>query len=94
MSIIPSSVSDRQKLKSMLVEITASYAKIDAEKDHVKEILDAAQEQFEVKKKLVTKLAKTMYKRDYSSLVEENEHFQDLYEILVEGKKSENSSEQ
>ena len=84
---VPSSPADRQKLKLMLVEITNSFTRADAERDLVKEILDAAQEQFGIKKSLVKRLAKTMYTNSYSNLQAENEHFELLYETLVEGKK-------
>lgn len=87
MSAAPSSPSDRQKLKTMLVEITNAYARMDGEKSFIKETLDDAEEKFSIKKKLITKLAKTMYKRDYATLQAENSDFEDLYEILVEGKK-------
>lgn len=88
MSTLPSSSADRQQLKVMIVNITNSYARMDAEKDAVKEILAEAEEKFAIKKKLVSKLAKTMYKRNYSELQSENEDFELLYETLVEGKKT------
>lgn len=85
---VPSSPSDRQKFKLMLVEMTKCMQKIDDEKESIKEIANSAQEQFSVKKKLVTKLARTMYKHNYADLQAENEHFETLYETLVEGKKA------
>lgn len=88
MSQIPSSPSDRIKLKAMLAEITKCLQRIDDERQSVKEIAEAAQEQFDIKKKFVTKLAKTMYKHNYADLRAENEHFDELYETLIEGKKA------
>jgi hypothetical protein len=84
---IPSNPSDRIKLKTMLAEITKCMQRIDDERQSIKEIAEAAQEQFDVKKKTVTKLARTMYKHNYADLRAENEHFEELYENLIEGKK-------
>ena len=87
MSSVPSSPADRQKFKLMLVEMTKCLQKIDDERESIKEIANSAQEQFSVKKKLVSKLARTMYKRNYADLQSENDDFESLYETLVEGKK-------
>jgi hypothetical protein len=85
--IIPSSPNDRQQIKLKIVEITNSFSKIDAEKDHIKEILSDAEAKFGIKKKLISKMARTMYKHSYDTLQQENEDFSTLYETLVEGKK-------
>jgi ribosomal protein L23 len=88
MTVIPAGIADRQKLKSMLTEMTHCLARMDAEKDAKKDIADAIKEKFELKPSLVNKLARTMYKRDYADLQSENEDFEILYETLVEGKKT------
>lgn len=80
---VPSSDSDRVKLKAALVEMTNCYSKIDAQRDACKEIADEVVRQFEIPKKIVNKLARTMYKRDYATLSAENEDFELLYETLV-----------
>ena len=86
-NIVPSNPTDRQKLKAALVEITNVLALIDAEKEKLKEIVADAEEQFDIKKKLISKLGRTMYKRNYQNLQQENEDFEELYEIIVENKK-------
>ena len=88
MSIAPSSPTDRQKLKTMLTEMTHCLARMDAEREAKKEIAAAIKEEFELAPKLINKLASTMYKRNYADLQQENEDFEDLYETLVEGKKT------
>lgn len=85
---ILSSESDRTALKAMLVEITNSLSKIDAEREQIGETVSAAESKFSIKKKVVRKLATTMYKHNYADLQAENNHFELLYEQLVEGKKS------
>lgn len=80
--------SERIELKNLLVEMTKIFQQNDDNKEVMKDLAKAAEEKFGIKKKLVTKLAKTMYKHNYADLQQENEHFSYLYESLVEGKKS------
>lgn len=84
---IPSSPDDRAQLKQMLVEMTNAMLRADSEKEYIKEAAASAQEKFGIKKKTLMKLARTMYKQNYADLQAENEHFELLYETLVEGKK-------
>jgi hypothetical protein len=78
---------ERAELKLMLVEITKLLQDADNTKQYIKDAAEAAQEKFGIKKKLINKLAKTMYKHNYGDLQQENEHFSFLYESLIEGKK-------
>lgn len=87
-AVILSNEADRKALKAMLVEITNSLSKIDNEREQITETVSAAESKFGIKKKIVRKLATTMYKHDYQSIVEENDHFTLLYETLVEGKQT------
>lgn len=80
---VPSSDTDRAKLKAALVEMTNCFTRIEAERDACKEIADEIVRQFEIPKKIVNKLARTMHKRDYETLSAENEDFELLYETLV-----------
>ncbi len=80
--------SERIKLKAMLVEMTKLLQQNDDNREAMKDIAAAAEEAFGIKKKYVSKLAKTMYKHNYADLQAENEHFETLYESLVEGKKA------
>lgn len=82
----PSNPEDRKKLKAMIVEMTNALSRVDAEREHLKEISSAAVEEFGIKKTIINKLARTMYKNNYSDLQNENEHFEFLYETLVDSK--------
>jgi len=82
----PSSPADRQKMKMMLSEVTNCMQRISDEKESIKEIVNEISGQFGVPKKIVNKVARTMFKRDFQDRVAEEEHFQELYETLVEGK--------
>ena len=86
MSTVPSTNEDRKKLKGMLTEMTHCLQKMDFQRDAKKDIAAGIKEQFELTPKVINKLASTMYKRNYADLQQENEDFEDLYEILVNGK--------
>lgn len=86
---VPSNPVDRKKLKQILVEMTNCMQRADLEKESMKELASDAERQFEIPKKLIKKLATTMYKRSYATLSQEQEDFERLYEVLVEGKMSE-----
>lgn len=85
---VPSNPTDRQKLKAMLTEITHCMLRIEDEQSAIKDIVDDAAEKFDVDKKLLKKLAKTMHKRNYSDVMHENESFETFYTILIEGQKT------
>lgn len=86
MSNVPSNPADRKKLKAILAAMTHSMQKIDDERDAMKELVAAASRDFDIPKKLINKLGKTMYKRTYADIQTENEDFELLYETLVLGK--------
>lgn len=80
--------SERIEFKAMLVNMTKLLQEVDDAKEHIKDAAAACEDKFGIKKKLVNKLARTMYKHNYADLQQENDHFSFLYESLVEGKKS------
>jgi len=84
--VLPSGAKEKQELKSALVEITTAMQRADDEREHIKDICASCEETFGIKKAVVRKLAATMYKHNYPDIVAENEHFEQLYESVVEGK--------
>lgn len=77
---------DRKELKQMIVEMTNCLSKIDGEREQMKEIAAATEDKFNIKKKVLNKLARTMYKHSYADVQEENDHFSFLYESIFEGR--------
>ena len=77
---------DRKKLKAVIVEMTNCLEKIDQQREQIKEIAAAAEEEFKIKKKDLNKMARIMFKQNYSTFTAENEHFAHLYESVCEGK--------
>lgn len=90
---IPAGNKERQEMKAMLAEMTNCMQRMDDEREQLKDIAKAVEEKFGIKTKIVRKLATTMYKHNYADVQAENEHFETLYETLVEGKKSTQDSE-
>ena len=76
----------RKKFKSALATVTEYFQHIDDHKDGAKESIEALSIEYGLDKKTVRKIATTMYKHNYGNLQEENRHFEQLYEIVVEGK--------
>lgn len=82
--VIPSSPADRKRLRTMMSEATFCKQRIDDERQSIKDIVGRIHEEFQLPKKLVTKLINTLYKQDYSNRVAEEEDFQFLYESVVQ----------
>lgn len=73
----------KQGILGCLKEISNSYARIEAERDLVKEILEKMQDEFELPKKLSRKLAKTYHKNNYAEEVAEQNDFTEAYETVT-----------
>lgn len=86
-TIIPTNPADLQTMKSMVVEMTNCLQRIEDEKEQMKDIAEACEEKFGIQKKYMSKLARVMFKHNYSDLQTENEHFEYLYEAVMESKK-------
>lgn len=78
--------AERKRFKTGLATITHHFQAIDNEKEAIKEVIEELAEQAGLDKKTVRKLAVTMYKHNYASLQEENQHFSLLYETIIEGR--------
>lgn len=76
----------RKKFKSALSSVTHYFQQIDDLKEGAKETVADLSTEYGLDKKTVRKLAVTMYKSNYGSLLEENRHFETLYETVIEGK--------
>jgi len=89
---LPSNPNDRQKLKLAIGEITKCLLRIDSEREAMKEIISDASTKYGVDKKMIRKIATTMYKHNYADVQAENEEFETLYETLVEGRTDEDEA--
>jgi uncharacterized protein YpuA (DUF1002 family) len=86
MSSTPATPADRQKLMAALTEITRCMQRADDERSAKKDIVNTIHEEFDIPKKQINKIARTMHKRNYQDVVAEELDFQELYETVIEGK--------
>ena len=77
---------DRKNFKAGLATITHYMQGIDDQRESIKETTDDLAATYGLDKKLVRKMAATMYKHNYADVQEENRHFELLYETVIEGK--------
>lgn len=85
-TVVMTNPEERRKFKATLVAITHYMQMADDQKESIKETVDDLSANTGIDKKLIRKLASTMYKQDYASRTEEEEHFQYIYESLVSAK--------
>ncbi len=76
-------VEDKQAMLDSIVEITHQLAIQDEAKEKINDIANSAQDNFGIKKKYFTKMAKVMHSRTFSDVQEESAHFESLYELIV-----------
>lgn len=77
---------ERKKFKSSLSAITHQFQLIDDQKESIKEQVAELSAMYGLDKKIIRKMAATMYKHSYADVLEENRHFEELYETVIEGK--------
>lgn len=73
---------DQKKLKKALDEINDSMTRKAAESDLIKDIVGKLSDELGLNKRLIRRLAKTHYKRDFDMEVAENKDFEQVYEYV------------
>ena len=80
---LPSDPTARKAIKKCMDELSASMARIDGERDFIKEAISNICEEYEMSKKALRKLAKVYHKQNFSKEVAEHEEFETMYEQLT-----------
>ena len=80
---LPSDPAARKAIKKCMDELSASMARIDGERDFIKEAINNICEEYEMSKKTFRKLAKVYHKQNFSKEVAEHEEFETMYEQLT-----------
>ena len=75
---------DRKKVADAIQEISNSMTRIDAEKDLIKDIVDATRQKFEIDKKHVRKLASSYHKQNMTEVKNEYDEVESLYQEIFE----------
>lgn len=79
------SPDERKKFKTALSMVTEYLQQQDDIKEGMSETIAAISAEYGLDKKVIRKLATTMYNHSYATLLEENNHFSELYEQCIEG---------
>ena len=80
---LPSDPAARKAIKKCMDELSASMARIDGERDFIKEAIANICEEYEMSKKTFRKLAKVYHNQNFSKEVAEHEEFETMYEQLT-----------
>jgi hypothetical protein len=80
---LPSDPAARKAIKKCMDELSASMARIDGERDFIKEAIVNICEEYEMSKKTFRRLAKVYHKQNFSKEVAEHEEFETMYEQLT-----------
>lgn len=83
--IVPSSAEDKKKIRNAMDEISNSMTRIEAERDHIKEIKNKLKEDFSFPSKVINRMAKVHHKRNFTEEQSQNEDFEILYETVNGG---------
>ena len=82
--IIPSSPEDRKKVLNALQEFSNSLTRIEAEQSLQKEILARLEDEFELPKKYMRKVARVYHKQNLNEFKAEATEVEDIYESIVQ----------
>jgi len=80
--IIPSSPADLKKLKGFVQEGADCLLRIDSEKDALKDIIEAATEEFELPKGAIASLIRHHHKADFEKKETEFADFSELWDAV------------
>lgn len=70
-------------LKNGIKELSDVYTMMEAQKDTEKAIIESVYDELKIPKKIIKKVARAYHKRNYASVVAEQEEFQLFYEGVV-----------
>jgi hypothetical protein len=80
---LPQDPAARKAIKKCMDELSASMARIEGERDFIKEAINNCCEEYEMNKRTFRKLAKVYHKQNFSKEVAEHEEFETMYEQLT-----------
>ncbi len=80
--IIPTNPTSRQEMRSAMGEISNAYARIQSEKEYIKESLLALEEKHEIPKLYLSKVAIAYHKQNLSETADVINDVEELYDAL------------
>jgi len=80
---IPSDEQTKKRIRSALEEISNSMTRMGAERDLIKNILQDVEDDTQVPKKYIRKMATIFHKQNLNEVKAENDDVETLYETVV-----------
>lgn len=74
---------DKKKIKNAMQEASNSLLRMDAERDHIKHIIEDLSDNFKIPKKTLSKMIKVYHKQNFQTEVAEHEEFEILYQSVT-----------
>jgi hypothetical protein len=83
MITVPSSESDKEKIRDAVVEMSNSMLRQEAERDLQKDICNSIKDEVGLEPKYLKKMANIYHKQNFSEVQSEHEEFETLYEEII-----------
>jgi len=83
-SIIQNDAAKKQ-VNEALNNASDSLARIEGERELIKEIINKLNEDFSIEKKNIRKMIRTFHKQNFEQEVEEHNDFQSIYKTITSG---------
>jgi hypothetical protein len=81
--ILPSSDSDKDRIRGCMEEVSNAYTRMEAEREFIKEAINALADDVDIPKKYLNKMARIFHKQNLSEAVGEMEDVEALYETVI-----------
>jgi len=81
--VIPSDDESKKRVRNALEEISNSMTRMSAERDLIKNILQDVEDDTQVPKKYLRKMANIFHKQNLNEVKTENDDVETLYETVV-----------
>lgn len=78
----PTSPEDRKALKALLTGVVASYTKIQAERESIRDNLKAAKDKFKIEPKTLNKVAVILFRQNKTDFDQGVAEIEDLYKLV------------
>ncbi|RPG28976.1 MAG: hypothetical protein CBB72_016265 [Muricauda sp. TMED12] len=82
---IPTNPEDLRQIMDAMKEISNSLARMDAERELIREILLKLNDDYDLNKKYMRKVANIFHKQNIADFKEENQLVEEVYESLTRG---------
>jgi hypothetical protein len=83
MAGITSNPADRKAILECMKEISNSMARMESEREFVREAIKDICEKQELSKKTFRRMAKVYHKQNFNKEIEEHEEFESMYETIT-----------